>query len=256
MNNSATYLLAALREKIKEKGICYADLSIGTGIPLSTIKRQLHNTALGLDKILLYASHLDTDLVELSKRGRQLQHENEQFITDVNSEIFHQFPFLFDFLYLLRRNEWTLEEITQKYTLSSTSITLYLRALEMMDYIVLKGEHQFQFKDKGRFIFEEGSKLDTLFAERFRKESFSHKIRPPICIGRIAITEEQEEKLATEVYNKLIEFDVQNKTGETNRTLKNVLMTFTPGNQIFLSDTIPNVDGELLKAISFAKELQ
>lgn len=91
MNNSATYLLAALREKIKEKGICYAELSIGTGIPLSTIKRQLHNTALGLDKILYYASHLDTDLVELSQRGRQLQLENEQFITDVNSDIFHQF---------------------------------------------------------------------------------------------------------------------------------------------------------------------
>ncbi|MDN4711856.1 hypothetical protein QYZ44_23440 [Vibrio parahaemolyticus] len=38
MNNSATYLLAALREKIKEKGIGYSELSIGLGIPLSTIK--------------------------------------------------------------------------------------------------------------------------------------------------------------------------------------------------------------------------
>ncbi|MGR5236310.1 transcriptional regulator [Vibrio alfacsensis] len=253
MNNSATYLLAALREKIKEKNICYSDLSTGMGIPLSTIKRQLHNTSLGLDKILSYASHLDTDLVELSMRGKQLQQENEQFITDTNSDIFHQYPYLFDFLYLLRRKEWSLQDIAKEYQLTHTSVTLYLRALEMMDYIELKGDDQYRFKDQGRFIFEEGSNLDTLFAKRFRDEVFSHDIRPPVCMGRIAITEEQEEKLVTEVYNKLIEFDVQNKSSDGTKRLRNVLMTYTPGNQVFLSDTIPNIDGELLKAISMAK---
>ncbi|TOG59478.1 transcriptional regulator, partial [Vibrio parahaemolyticus] len=131
---------------------------------------------------------------------------------------------------------------------------LYLRALEMMDYIELKGDKHYQFKDTGRFIFEEGSNLDTLFAQRFREEVFSHDIRPPICVGRIAITEEQEEKLANEVYNKLIEFDVQNKTSENSQRLKNVLLTFTPGNQIFLADTIPNINGDLLKSITIAKE--
>ncbi|KIP69208.1 transcriptional regulator [Vibrio harveyi] len=187
-------------------------------------------------------------------RGKQLQQENEQFITDINSEIFHQYPYLFDFLYLLRRKEWSPQDIASKYQLTHTSITLYFRALEMMDYIELKGEDQYRFKDQGRFIFEEGSKLDTLFAKRFRDEVFSHDVRPPICMGRIAITEEQEEKLANEVYNKLIEFDVQNKSGECSKRLRNVLMTYTPGNQIFLSDTIPNIDGELLKAISMANE--
>ncbi|WP_182027416.1 helix-turn-helix domain-containing protein [Vibrio rotiferianus] len=254
MNNSATYLLAALREKIKEKGICYSDLSAGMGIPLSTIKRQLHNTSLGLDKILSFATHLDTDLVELSMRAKQLQQENEQFITEINSEIFNQYPYLFDFLYLLRRKEWSLQDILSKYQLTHTSLTLYLRALEMMGYIELKGDDQYRFKDQGRFIFEEGSTLDTLFSKRFRDEVFSHDVRPPICMGRIAITEEQEEKLANEVYNKLIEFDVQNKSGEGSKRLRNVLMTYTPGNQIFLSDTIPNIDGELLKAISMANE--
>ncbi|MFV8450735.1 transcriptional regulator, partial [Vibrio campbellii] len=43
-------------------------------------------------------------------------------------------------------------------------------------------------------------------------------------------------------------------SGEGSKRLRNVLMTYTPGNQIFLSDTIPNIDGELLKAISMANE--
>ncbi|EDP57219.1 hypothetical protein AND4_11774 [Vibrio sp. AND4] len=187
-------------------------------------------------------------------RGKRLQQENEQFITDTNSEIFYRYPYLFDFLYLLRRKEWSPQDIVSRYQLTPTSITLYLRALEMLDYIELKGDDKYRFKDQGRFIFEEGSKLDTLFATRFRDEVFSHDVRPPICMGRIAITEEQEEKLANEVYNKLIEFDVQNKSGEGCKRLRNVLMTYTPGNQIFLADTIPNIDGELLKAISMANE--
>ncbi|TON02641.1 transcriptional regulator, partial [Vibrio parahaemolyticus] len=77
-------------------------------------------------------------------------------------------PHLFDFLYLLRRPEWSLEEIARRYQLNDTSVALYLRALEMMDYIELKGDKHYQFKDTGRFIFEEGSNLDTLFAQRFR----------------------------------------------------------------------------------------
>ncbi len=86
---------------------------------------------------------------------------------------------MFDFLYLLRRKP--LQDIANKYQLSHTSVAIYFRALEMMEYVELKGE-DYRFKDQGRFIFEEGSKLDTLFAKRFRDEAFSHDVRPPICM--------------------------------------------------------------------------
>ncbi|KLV09528.1 transcriptional regulator [Photobacterium aquae] len=256
MNHSATYLLAALREKIKEKGIGYSDLSLKMGIPLSTIKRKLHNTALGLDKILLYASYLDTDLVELSMRGKQLQQESEQVITGLNGEIFYRYPHLFDFLNLLRINDSSLDEIAQAYQLNQTSVTLYLRALEMLGYLVLKGDRQYQFTGKGRFVFDQGSPLEILFANRFMHDAFSQDVNMPICIDRISITEEQEEKLLAEVHNKLLEFDIKNKSSETTPRLRNVLMTFTPGNQVFLSKTIHNIDSELLKEISFEKKTE
>ncbi|WP_159737413.1 transcriptional regulator [Vibrio atypicus] len=254
MNNSATYLLAALREKIKEKGICYIDISNGLDIPLSTVKRQLHNTALGLDKIISYAMYLDTDLVDLSIRAKKLQSENEQFISESNSAIFCQYPFLFDFLYLLKKDKQSLNSITETYNLSQQSLTIYLRALEMMGYVNLKGAVDYTLNDNGRFIFEEGSDLDTIFAKRFTQEVHSHDIRPDICVARIKITEEQQQKLAIYVYNKLIEFDVKNRNSDSNSKLKNILMSFTPGNQIFLGDNIDNVDGSLLRTISAIKE--
>ncbi|TOM49817.1 transcriptional regulator, partial [Vibrio parahaemolyticus] len=52
MNVGPKFLLAALRQKIKDEGLCYSSLSEKSGIPLSSIKRHLHNPSLGLDKIL------------------------------------------------------------------------------------------------------------------------------------------------------------------------------------------------------------
>jgi DNA-binding transcriptional ArsR family regulator len=254
MNNSATYLLAALREKIKEKGICYIDISNGLDIPLSTVKRQLHNTALGLDKIISYAMFLDTDLVDLSLRAKKLQSENEQFISESNSAIFCQYPFLFDFLYLLKKDKHSLDSIAETYELSQQSLTIYLRALEMMGYVKLNGAVDYTLNENGRFIFEEGSNLDTMFSKRFTQEVYSHDIRPDICVARIKLTEEQQQKIATYVYNKLIEFDVQNRNSDSKSKLKNIMMSFTPGNQIFLGDNITNVDGSLLRTISAIKE--
>lgn len=254
MNNSATYLLAALRDKIKEKGICYIDISNNMDIPLSTVKRQLHNTALGLDKIISYAMFLDTDLVELSIHAKKLQSENEQFISNSNSAIFCQYPFLFDFLYLLKKDDQSLTDLANLYNLDQKSLTIYLRALEMMGYVKVHGSNRYTLNENGRFIFEEGSDLDTIFYKRFTQEVYSHDIRPEICVARIKLTKEQQEKLATDVYNKLIEFDVQNRNSASVSELKNILMTFTPGNQIFLDDKISNIDGSILRTISAIKE--
>ncbi len=72
MNVGPKFLLAALRQKIKEEGLCYNSLSEKSGIPLSSIKRHLHNPALGLDKVLVYLNHLNTDLIELATLANEL----------------------------------------------------------------------------------------------------------------------------------------------------------------------------------------
>ena len=66
MHIGPEFLLAAIRQKIKNERLCYGELSDKTGVPLSTIKRHLHNPALGLDKILMYTNHLNSDLMELT----------------------------------------------------------------------------------------------------------------------------------------------------------------------------------------------
>ncbi|WP_322804046.1 transcriptional regulator [Vibrio alfacsensis] len=242
------FLLAALRKKIKDEGLCYSALSEKSGIPLSSIKRHLHNPSLGLDKIMLYLNHLNTDLIELANLANQLQHENEQMLTQEQSALFLEHPYLLDFIYMVTSRNLAPKEIAQMYGLTETSLCFYLRIAELLGYVEDFGDGLF-YRSGRRFLLEEGSALDSLFRERFQEESLSHEINPGICVGRIRLTDSQQLQLEEDVYNKLIKLNAINTSNNDGKET-NIMMRCTPGTQIFFSDHIPNIDGELLKYVA------
>ncbi|ANP64535.1 transcriptional regulator [Vibrio sp. Vb1554] len=248
MNVGPKFLLAALRQKIKEEGLCYNSLSEKSGIPLSSIKRHLHNPALGLDKVLIYLNYLNTDLVELATLANELQHQNEQMLTDEESALFVEHPYLLDFIYMLTSRDIKPQEIAQTYGLSDTSLRFYLRIAEILGYVENFGDGLF-YRSGRRFIMEEGTALDTLFKERFQQDSLSHDINPGVCIGRIRLTEEQKVQIEDELCNKLAKLNAVN-TSNNEGELTNILMRCTPGSQIFFADDLPNIDGSLLKLVA------
>ncbi|MDW1810737.1 transcriptional regulator, partial [Vibrio sp. Vb2362] len=241
MNVGPKFLLAALRQKIKEEGLCYNSLSEKSGIPLSSIKRHLHNPALGLDKVLIYLNYLNTDLIELATLANELQHQNEQMLTDEESALFVEHPYLLDFIYMLTSRDIKPQEIAQTYGLSDTSLRFYLRIAEILGYVENFGDGLF-YRSGRRFIMEEGTALDTLFKERFQQDSLSHDINPGVCIGRIRLTEEQKVQIEDELCNKLAKLNAVN-TSNNEGELTNILMRCTPGAQIFFADDLPNIDG-------------
>ena len=240
MNVGPKFLLAALRQKIKEEGLCYNSLSEKSGIPLSSIKRHLHNPALGLDKVLVYLNYLNTDLIELATLANELQHQNEQMLTDEESALFVEHPYLLDFIYMLTSRDIKPQEIAQTYGLSDTSLRFYLRIAEILGYVENFGDGLF-YRSGRRFIMEEGTALDTLFKERFQQESLSHNINPGVCVGRIRLTEEQKVQIEDELCNKLAKLNAVN-TSNNEGELTNILMRCTPGAQIFFADDLPDID--------------
>ncbi|WP_020405653.1 hypothetical protein [Hahella ganghwensis] len=248
MHVAPKFLLAAIRRKIKDEGLGYVSLSEKAGIPLSSIKRHLHNPSLGLDKILMYVNYLNTNLIELTKLANQLQHENEQFITDEQSELFLEHPYLLDFIYMVTTRNLAPEVIAERYELSDASLRIYLRIAEILGYVEDSGNGLF-YRSGRRFLLKEGSKLDTLFRHRFQKDSLSHNINPGICMGRIRLTEYQKNQLEEDIYTKLVELDAINSSNGEGE-LTNILMRCTPGSQILYSDGLPDIDGNLLKLVS------
>ncbi|WP_241566802.1 transcriptional regulator [Hahella sp. KA22] len=253
MHIGPKFLLAAIRRRIKDEGLSYGYLSEKTGIPLSSIKRHLHNPSLGLDKILMYVGYLNTDLVELTKLANKLQHENELFISDKQSELFLEHPYLLDFINMVTSHNMTPEAVAEKHGLSETSLRFYLRIAEILGYIDDFGDGSF-YQSGRRYLLEEGSALDSLFRRRFQEESLSHPVHPGVCVGRIRMTEAQRVQLEDDLYDKLIELNAVNSSNDEGEPT-NVLMRCTPGKLTQFSDGLPDIDGQLLKYVSemFAK---
>lgn len=248
MHIGPEFLLAAIRQKIKDKGLCYSALSDATGIPLSTIKRQLHNPSLGLDKILLYTSHLNTDLMELSQLALQIQRNNEDFLSEEQIQLFVEYPHLLDFIYLVTSCNQSPDDIAKEYGLSESSLRFYLSIAEVLGYMENHGEKVF-YRSGRRFIMEEGTALDTLFKQRFEQESMSHDMRSQVCQARVRLTAEQKQMLEHEVDRKVAELHAANCASDAGE-LTNVMFRCTPGQQIFFSDGLPEINGELLKLVS------
>lgn len=248
MHIGPEFLLAAIRQKIKDEGLCYSALSDKTGIPLSTIKRHLHNSSLGLDKILLYTTHLNTDLKELSDLAMKIQRDNEQFLSEEQNALFFEYPFLLDFIYLITSCNQSPKEIAQQYSLSETSLRFYLSIAEILGYMETHGDKLF-YRSGRRFIMEEGSSLDTLFKRRFEQASMEEDLISQVCQARVRLTTEQRLKLEQEIDSKISEMHAANSANNTGE-LTNILMRSTPGKQIFFADQLPEIDGELLKMVA------
>ncbi|MCG7499743.1 transcriptional regulator [Vibrio sp. Of7-15] len=248
MHIGPTFLLAAIRQKLKEQGLCYSDISEKAGIPVSTIKRHMHSASLGIDKILMYANHANTDLVELANLANQLQHNSEEFVSDEQNEFFVEHPYLLDFIYMVTSLNLTPKEIAEKHRLSDTSLRFYLSIAEILGYIETHGDEVF-YRSGRRFIMEEGTPLDSLFKQRFQQASIAHDTPPQICQGRVRLTAEQRLQLENDVDKTLKEFHANNSSNDTG-DYTNVLLRYTPGEPIRFSDELPEIDGNLLKLVS------
>ncbi|WP_038173169.1 transcriptional regulator [Vibrio pacinii] len=248
MDIGPKFLLAAIRQKLKEQGLCYSELSEKTGVPLSTIKRHLRSPSLSIDKILMYASYARTDLVELSQLARQLQHSGEEFISDEQNALFVEYPHLLDFIYMVTSLKLTPKQVAEKYQLSYASLRCYLSIAEILGYIEADCD-EISYRSERRFIMEQGTPLDSLFRQRFQQASIAHDTPPQVCQGRVRLTEAQRLQLETEFDKKLHAFHVSNCSNDTGN-YTNVLLRYTPGEQILFSDDLPEIDGSLLKLVS------
>lgn len=257
MGVSASLLLAALRAKLKEHDMTYGDFSHKLNVPVSTLKRQLHSTSIGIDKLIEYAAFLNTDLDGLTKTARLLKEQSEKNIGGKNNDIFYRFPHIYDFFYQIRMLYVPIEEVAKQHNLDDDTVYLYLRVLEMMGLLEIIDNNNVNFLTPDYYIFEEGSPLDTLFCQRFKQDVFKQQERPVICMSRIALTEEQVTQLGGDVYEKIKQFNTQNRDLKDSVKLnKNVYLSFTDGNAIQLADELPSLDHALLKEVSMMLETE
>ena len=250
MGFCASLLLNALRVKLKENDLTYNELSLKVNVPISTLKRHFHSNSIGIDKLLEYATVLNTNIEELSQIARDIHHREEGTRTEVLDEIFFSHPYLYDFFYEIHVKGRTIEEVAREFELSEQSVYIYLRSLEILGLLELRSDGVPCFLTPPYYTFFEGSKLDELFTEKLRLEVLSQNSRPEVGMSRVCLTQEQIEQISEMVYEKTQQFHFQNQESKESELLrKNILLSVTKGNYIHLSEGLINIEPTLLKEL-------
>ncbi|MCE7567595.1 helix-turn-helix transcriptional regulator [Aliivibrio fischeri] len=250
MGFCASLLLNALRVKLKENDLTYNELSLKVNVPISTLKRHFHSNSIGIDKLMEYATVLNTNLEELSQIARDIHNKEEGTRTEVLDEIFYNHPYLYDFFYEVHVKGRDVQEVANENHLNEQSVYIYLRALEIMGLVELKSDGSPCFLTPPYYTFFEGSKLDTLFTEKLRLEVLSQAKRPVVGMSRVCLTQEQIDQVSEMVYEKIQHFHFQNKESKESEDIrKNILLNVTEGNYIHLSDGLINIESGLLKEL-------
>lgn len=250
MGFCASLLLNALRVKLKENGLTYNELSLKVNVPISTLKRHFHSNSIGIDKLMEYATVLNTNIEELSQIARDIHNREEGTRTEVLDEVFFNHPYLYDFFYEIHVKGRAIDEVAQENDLTEQSVYIYLRSLEIMGLIELRSDGVPCFLTPPYYTFFEGSKLDKLFTEKLRLEVLRQDVRPEVGMSRVCLTQEQINQISEMVYEKIQHFHFQNKESKESELIrKNILLNVTEGNYIHLSDGLINIESTLLKEL-------
>ncbi|MEZ8762361.1 helix-turn-helix domain-containing protein [Vibrio alginolyticus] len=250
------YLLAALRQAIKTKGLTYRELSEKMGMPLSTFKRHLTSTNLALDKLLEYCRAVDCTLDELQKLANQLQGEDEDYFSRTQDEVFFQFPHLYDFYRELRmlRGKDGYSILKKKYDLSEQSMSDYLKALELLDLVYVDEDKNITLHGPLYYSYAENSKLNDKYTEIIKEQTTTHNKCVRVALARMKITEEQLLLLEDQVAKTVIDFHSKNVVAENFNVsdFTNIVLLAGPHQPVTFSDGIIETEGRFIDDIRYA----
>ena len=250
------YLLAALRQAIKTKGLTYRELSEKMGMPLSTFKRHLTSTNLALDKLLEYCRAIDCTLDELQKLANQLQAEDQDYFSHTQDEVFFQFPHLYDFYRELRmlrgKDGYTI--LMKKYDLSKQSMSDYLRALELLGLVYVDEENNITLHGPLYYSYAENSKLNDKYTEIIKDQTTTHEKCVRVALSRMKITEKQLLILEEQVAKTVLDFHSKNVVAENFDVsdFTNVLLIGGPHHPVTFSDGIVQTGTSFIDDIRYA----
>lgn len=135
----AQKLLDCFKQHLKQVGMTYRQLAERSGMAEVTIKRLLNRPRVSLDQLLVLCRHAGISLGDLSMMAQQAQ--STSVIETDQARVFAERPALLEVYVQVILGLRTLERVQAHFSLNAASAYLYVRALEKMGLISLRGEH-------------------------------------------------------------------------------------------------------------------
>ncbi len=164
-------LVSALKKELKAAQMTYADLALALGMAESSVKRMLAKGDMPLSRIDAMCRALKIDFADLARRVADAQPLLSEMTAEQERAVVADKKLLLCAICVL--SQWTLEQITAQYTLSTAEGIKYLAQLDRIGIIELRPLNRYRLKLAKAFRWRPHGPVMNYFRENAALDYFS-----------------------------------------------------------------------------------
>jgi DNA-binding Xre family transcriptional regulator len=164
-------LLQTLKHCLKAQGKTYSDVAKTLGLSEASVKRMFSEQHFSLDRLDRVCEMLGMEISDLVKLMDDSQARIEQLTHAQESEIVKDMSLILITVCVF--NQWTMENITQYFTLTEEECVLKLLKLDKIGIIQLLPKNRIKLLMSPNFSWIENGPFERFFREHVGKEYFN-----------------------------------------------------------------------------------
>lgn len=164
-------LLETLKHCLKAQAKTYADVAQTLGLSEASVKRMFSEQSFSLERLDKVCGMLGMEISDLVKQMDASQTRIEQLTHNQESEIIQDMSLILVTVCVF--NHWTLENITQYFTLSEAECVLKLLKLDRIGIIELLPQNKIKLLISPNFSWIENGPFERFFREHLGQEYFN-----------------------------------------------------------------------------------
>ena len=161
--SSSQDLIAVLKAELRRAGVTYADLARELGMAESSIKRMFAKADMPLSRIDEVLAVLKMDFAELAREVAQASPPRRELTLEQERAVVADPKLLL--AAICTQSQWTLEQITEAYTLSKPQAVGCLLALDKLGFIELRANNRYRLKIDKTFRWRPDGPVMKFFRE-------------------------------------------------------------------------------------------
>ena len=164
-------LVLAIKKELKATQMTYADLAQAMGMAESSVKRMLAKGDMSLSRVDDICRALKIDFAELSRRVADAQPLLTEMTQEQERAVVADKKLLLTAICVL--SQWTLEQITARYSLSEAECVKYFAQLDRIGIIELRPLNRYRLKLAKTFRWRAHGAVMNYFRENAVLDYFS-----------------------------------------------------------------------------------
>ena len=169
--SSTQDLITVLKAELRRAGITYAQLARQLGLAESSVKRIFAKGDMPLSRIDEVLAVLKMDFAELAREVAQASPPRRELTLEQERAVVRDPKLLLAAICTL--SQWTLEQITDTYTLSKPQAVACLLALDKLDFLELRANNRYRLKIDKTFRWRPDGPVMRFFRQHAVGDYFS-----------------------------------------------------------------------------------